>query len=174
MLRTNGFRGTFVLHHMLRQVAASEEGGSGSRWVSSAGQVTLSALLRALCALSDTSKGVDLLRRQGAVHALLCTLDSNNAKTADVPGAPPSAATLAASSGATVRGVGSKSPPIAVAGSGAATAPDDSDASPAASTGNQLSPEATALVLGILSKLMDMSDLAEGKEAYRSTDTLFF
>ena len=122
------------------QAAATEECGNGSRWISPVGQATLGTLLRTLCVLADTAAGADLLRKQGAVQTLLGTL-----------GASPSSVMVDSAT----NHLSAKSNSISVD-------PDSASDARSTSSGSQLGTEATALILGILSRLMDMSDLADG------------
>lgn len=64
---------------MIRELQNAADAGTTSgplgRWGGEIGQVTLCSILRTLFVIAETSKGAELLKKQGCVDALVATLD---------------------------------------------------------------------------------------------------
>jgi hypothetical protein len=127
----------------------------GIRWMSTLGQAELCAYLRALLCVADTAKGSELLRKQGALEALVGTLDANavseKSKMSDEAAVP--------TSGAGEPPSHSGAHPHASADFEAVTAMEDASHNP----------ETVALIIAILSKLMDSKDLNDAIRIILST-----
>lgn len=60
----------------LQTAASSTHYAINSRWHGPIGQTVLSSLLRVLLVIAETNKGIEVLKKQGAVDALISTIDT--------------------------------------------------------------------------------------------------
>ena len=179
--------------------SSSETGGSsgGMRWSSRSGATALSSLLRLLSAISDTERGADMLKKQGAAEALVTTLEElfsggNSSLKADEATPTPTGG----NSGGTSSAGGAKKPAAGGANGGGEMKVEDAvaaaltgdafssllsletgalaggDAGGAAAAGGgegqSIHSEAITLLISVLSKLQNAKDLSEAVGFIRS------
>ncbi|KAA0175216.1 hypothetical protein FNF27_03224 [Cafeteria roenbergensis] len=179
---------------VVRELAAASEAvsaGRGSRWFGPEGQRTLILLVSVLDGCSDWPSTAGLLRKQGAVDAIIATLEAG-APAPQVAEAPAGgrathasrsradgagAAGRAGSGGAGRRGPGGKAGSINSGGgddvaSGGGGGDEDALAGPASSASADHSQAAQDVMIAVLTKLLDASSVETAVKVIEATNRL--
>jgi hypothetical protein len=165
---------------MIRELQNAADAGSTSgplgRWGGNLGQATLCAILRVLLVIAETSKGADLLKKQGCVDALVATLDLAATLEGgfDVIGNSTSSVSAGGSekvkvsddkSASTNENTGNTNSVMTLLSGDSSSNSNSSDAqtstSGTSSSSSSFSAESKRLAIATLSKLMDLKDLQD-------------
>ena len=162
---------------MIRELQNAADAGTTSgplgRWGGELGQATLCAILRALLVIAETSKGAELLKKQGCVDALVATLDlaatietgldSLGSVDSTSNGAPEKV--KSGDEKASAGGAGSTNSVMTLLSGDTYSNFNSSEAqtssSGTSSSSSSSSIESKRLAIATLSKLMDLKDLQE-------------